>query len=161
MDGKWVERDHDADGMYITTFNYYLTLLSVFFRWLTNRDRPDDDWETPSFIKIKNKKPLRDSPYDNNDIWQLDEVLTIVGYEPELRNQAIITLLWDLDARPHEITALKIKDIHLNEQYGEGTIPSNTKTGGGPILLTSSFTYVRDWSNKHPFRNGLRQSGRF
>jgi len=153
VDGKWVERDHDADGMYITTFNYYLTLLSVFFRWLTNRDRPDDDWETPSFIKIKNKKPLRDSPYDNNDIWQLDEVLTIVGYEPELRNQAIITLLWDLDARPHEITALKIKDIHLNEQYGEGTIPSNTKTGGGPILLTSSFTYVRDWSNKHPFRN--------
>jgi integrase/recombinase XerD len=80
-------------------------------------------------------------------------VLTIVAYEPELRNQAIITLLWDLDARPHEITALRIKDIVLNEQYGEGNIPSNTKTEGGPILLTSSFTYVRDWINKHPFKN--------
>ena len=76
-----------------------------------------------------------------------------MGYEPELRNQAIITLLWDLDARPHEVTALRIKDIILDEQYGEGTIPSNTKTGGGPILLTSSFTYVRDWINKHPFKN--------
>ena len=80
-------------------------------------------------------------------------MLTIVSYEPELRNQAIVTLLWDLDARPHEIIALRIRDIVLNEQYGEGTIPSNTKTGGGPILLTSSFTYIRDLINKHPFKN--------
>ncbi|HYA83567.1 MAG TPA: hypothetical protein VEH06_08995, partial [Candidatus Bathyarchaeia archaeon] len=76
-----------------------------------------------------------------------------VEYEPELRNKAIITLLWDLYARNHEITALRIKDIILNGQYGEGTIPYNTKTGGGPILLTSSFTYVRDWINRHPFKN--------
>ena len=34
---------------------------------------------------------------------------------------------------------------------------SGTKTGGGPILLISSFIYVRDWINKHtqthPFKN--------
>ena len=93
------------------------------------------------------------SPYGINDIWQLEEVLTIISYEPALRSQAIITLLWDLDTRPHEISALRIKDIILNEQYGEGTIPSNTKTGSGPVLLTSSFTYVRDWINKYPFKN--------
>jgi integrase/recombinase XerD len=105
------------------------------------------------FLKIKTKKPLRESPYGINDMWELDDVLTIVSYEPELRNQAIITLLWDLDARNHEITALRVRDIILDEQYGEGTIPPNTKTGGGPILLTSSFTYVRDLINKHPFKN--------
>ena len=60
-----------------------------------------------------------------------------------------------LDARNHEITALRLRDIVLNEQYGDGNIPLNTKTGGGPILLTSSFTYVRDWINKHPFKNEL------
>src|SRR5215469_6992300 len=145
----------DAEGRYITSFNYYLRLLSVFFRWLlnSNKDKSEEDWETPAFLKIKKKKPLRESPYGINDICQLDEVLTIISYEPALRSQAIITLLWDLDARPHEISALRIKDIILNEQYGEGTIPSNTKTGGGPILLTSSFTYVRDWINRHPFKN--------
>jgi integrase/recombinase XerD len=151
---RWVKREHDTDGKYITSFNYYLRLLCVFFRWLTNRDRStDENWETPPFLRIKSKKALRESPYGVNDIWELDDVLTIVAYEPELRNQAIITLLWDLDARNHEITALRIKDIILDEQYGEGVIPSNTKTGGGPILLTSSFTYVRDWINKHPFKN--------
>jgi integrase/recombinase XerD len=155
--GGWVEREHDDDGRYITSFNYYLSLLTIFFRWLcnSNRDKPDadEDWETPLFLKIKAKKPLRESPYGINDIWELNDVLTIVAYEPEIRNQAIITLLWDLDARPHEITALRIRDIILNEQYGEGIMPSNTKTGGGPILLTSSFTYIRDWINRHPFKN--------
>ncbi len=155
-EGKWVERQKDDEGKWITSFNSYLRLLSVFFRWLfnttvnQNKDKTEADWETPTFLKIRHKKPLRDSPCDINDIWQLDELLTIVPYEPELRNQAIITLLWDLDARNHEITALRIKGIILDERYGEGNIPSNTKTGGGPILLISSFTYVRDWINNSP-----------
>jgi integrase/recombinase XerD len=58
-----------------------------------------------------------------------------------------------VNGRNHEIAALRIRDVILSEQYGEGTIPSNTKTGGGPFLLRSSFTYVRDWINKHPFKN--------
>jgi hypothetical protein len=36
---------------------------------------------------------------------------------------------------------------------GEGEVPHEAKTGGGPILLTCSFPYVRDWLNNHPFRN--------
>jgi integrase/recombinase XerD len=152
-DGKWIKREHDAEGRYISSFNLYLGFLKIFFRWLFNKDKAQDDWETPSFLKIKSKKRLRDSPYDVNHIWELNDVLTIVSYEPELRNQAIITLLWELDARNHEISALRVRDIILDEQYGEGTIPSNTKTGGGPILLISSFTYVRDWINKYPFKN--------
>jgi integrase/recombinase XerD len=31
--------------------------------------------------------------------------------------------------------------------------PHEAKTGSGPILLTSSFPYLRDWLNEHPFRN--------
>ena len=30
---------------------------------------------------------------------------------------------------------------------------TKSKTGTGPILLTCSFPYVRDWLNEHPFRN--------
>jgi integrase/recombinase XerD len=64
-----------------------------------------------------------------------------------------LSLFWDLDARNHEVTLLKIKHIHLREKYGEGEIPHEAKTGAGPILLTCSFPYVRDWLNEHPFRN--------
>src|SRR5215216_1980017 len=48
---------------------------------------------------------------------------------------------------------LKIKHIRLREKYGEGEVPHEAKTGSGPILLTCSFPYVRDWLNQHPFRN--------
>ena len=45
------------------------------------------------------------------------------------------------------------KNIRLKENYGEGDIPYQAKTGSGPILLTYSFPYVRDWLNEHPFKN--------
>jgi integrase/recombinase XerD len=51
------------------------------------------------------------------------------------------------------VTLLKIKHVRLKEKYGEGEIPNEAKTGTGPILLTYSFPYVRDWLNEHPFRN--------
>ena len=79
--------------------------------------------------------------------------ITLIKYESFKRNKAILSLMWDLNARPHEITLLKIKHIRLKDRYGEGEIPHEAKTGSGPILLTFSFPYVRDWLNEHPFRN--------
>jgi len=104
-------------------------------------------------MRIKEKRTKRESPYSETEIWDREELFTIIKYEPEIRNKAILALLWDLDARNHEITSLKIRNIRLRERYAEGEIPYNTKTGGGPILLTCSFPYVRDWLNKHPFKN--------
>ena len=46
------------------------------------------------------------------------------------------TLLWDLNARNHEVALLKIKHKRLREKYGEGEIPCESKTGTGPILLS-------------------------
>jgi integrase/recombinase XerD len=112
-----------------------------------------EDWNTPLFLKIKEKRTKRISPYLESELWEKDDILLITKYEPYKRNKAILTLLWDLNARNHEITLLKIKHIRLREKYGEGEIPHEAKTGTGPILLTCSFPYVRDWLNEHPFRN--------
>ncbi|MGA9168672.1 MAG: hypothetical protein WBZ20_00820 [Nitrososphaeraceae archaeon] len=87
------------------------------------------------------------------ELWEREELLCILKYEPSKRNKAALALFWDLNARNHEVTLLKIKHIRLKERYGEGEIPHEAKTGTGPILLTSSFPYVRDWLNEHPFRN--------
>jgi integrase/recombinase XerD len=35
---------------------------------------------------------------------------------------------------------------------GKARFPHQAKTGSGPILLTCSFHYVRDWLNQHPFK---------
>ena len=82
-----------------------------------------------------------------------DELLSIIKYEPHKRNKAALMLFWDLNGRNHEITMLRIKNLRIRENYCEGEIPFQAKTGSGPILLTTSFVYVLDWLNKHPFRN--------
>jgi hypothetical protein len=132
-------------------------------RWLYNcgiRDSKENGllvdpayWETPSFIQIRKKKTKRLSPYSETEIWDRDEILSIVKYKAYKRNKAALTLLWDLDVRHHEVTLLKSMHIRLRERYGESEIPHEAKTGSGPILLTCSFPYVRDWLNEHPFRN--------
>jgi integrase/recombinase XerD len=164
LDTKIKPEQIDPDKKWITTWNDYLWRLKLFFRWLHNKKiieeangeelKPEDEWKTPPFLQqIKKKKTKRLSPYLETEVWDRDELLTILKYEPYIRNKAALTLFWDLDARNHEITMLKIKHIRLREKYGEGEVPHEAKTGGGPILLTCSFPYVRDWLNNHPFRN--------
>jgi len=150
----------DTEKKWITTWNNYLTRLKLFLRWLYNmrgKDSeavaPQSDWETPTFARIKERKTKRISPYSEAELWERDEILFILKFEPHKRNKAALALFWDLDARNHEITLLKIKHIRLRERYGEGEIPYQAKTGSGPVLLTCSFPYVRDWLNEHPFRN--------
>src|SRR2546428_2794949 len=105
------------------------------------------------FARIKEKKIKRISPYSETELWERDEILFILKFEPYKRNIAALALFWDLDARNHEITLLKIKHIRLRGRYGEGEIPHEAKTGSGPVLLTCSFPYVLDWLNEHAFRN--------
>jgi len=159
LDTKIKSIEEDPDKRWITTWNDYLVRIKYFFRWLYNcKDKELDDvqfsdWKTPDFVQIKKKKTKRISPYLENELWEKDDVLTIIKYESYKRNKAILALLWDLDARSHEISLMKIKHIRLREKYGEGEIPYEAKTGTGPILLTTSFPYVRDWLNEHPYRN--------
>jgi hypothetical protein len=168
LDTKIKSIEEDPDRKWITTWNDYLNDIKYFFRWLYNSKKKTEneynekeqiasssasDWETPSFARIKKKKTKRLSPYLETELWERDELLFIIKYEPFKRNKAALALFWDLDARNHEVILLKIKHIRLREKYGEGEIPHQAKTGSGPILLTCSFPYVRDWLNEHPFRN--------
>lgn len=162
LDSKIKSKEEDPDGKWMRTWNDYLQRIKYFFRWLYNeklrQERNEEsldpsDWVTPPFLKIKEKKSKRISPYLESEIWDKDDFQTIIKYEPLKRNKAALSLLWDLDARPHEISGLKIKHVKLKQKYGEGEIPFESKTGTGPILLTFSFPYVRDWINEHPFKN--------
>src|SRR5215469_4453094 len=164
LDTKIKSADIDPDKKWITTWNDYLNDIKCFLRWLFNekvkkRTEWDEDgvsksdWETPAFLRIKAKKGKRSSPYLETELWERDDLLLVVKYELFKRNKAALTLFWDLDARNHEVTLLKIKHIQLKGRYGEGQIPDEAKTGTGPILLTCSFPYVRDWLNEHPFKN--------
>jgi integrase/recombinase XerD len=145
LDSKIKGVEQDPDKRWITTWNDYLGRIKYFYRWMYNYDdkRFEDnqfsDWETPDFVRVKKKKTKRISPYLETELWEKEDLLTIIKYERYKRNKAILSLLWDLNARPHELTLLKVKHIRLKEKYGEGEIPHEAKTGTGPVLLTTSF----------------------
>jgi hypothetical protein len=158
LNAKMKDAQADPDKKWITTWNDYLGRIKKFFRWLHNQHGKSEivnvgDWSTPDFVKIKTKISKRLSPYLESELWDKDELALVIKYEQFKRNKAAIALLWDLNGRNHEVTLLRIKHIRLKEKYGEGEIPPQAKTGSGPVLLTLSFPYVRDWLNEHPFRN--------
>ena len=137
LNTKIKDSNADPDKKWITTWNDYLWRIKYFFRWLHNYklikekgNEPSNvsDWITPSFVSIKKKTTKRISPYLETELWEKDDLLAIIKYEHYKRNKAILSLLWDLDARPHEITLLKIKHLRIRENYGEGEIPHQTKT---------------------------------
>jgi hypothetical protein len=67
-----------------------------------------------------------------------------------------------LDARPHELTLLKIKHIRLKDKYGEGEIPHEAKTGTGPILFTLLIhTWVKIRHNAYTKKMVIYQFDRY
>ena len=86
LDAKIKAIEQDPDKRWITTWNDYLGRIKYFFRWLHNYDenRFDDvqfsDWETPDFVRIKKKKTKRISPYLENELWEKEDLLTVIKY---------------------------------------------------------------------------------
>ena len=75
------------------------------------------DWTTPGFVRIKEKRTTRISSYLEYELWERDEILTAIKYERFMPNKAALSLLWDLNARNHEIALLKIKHIKLERIF--------------------------------------------
>jgi integrase/recombinase XerD len=154
-DGTWKRITKDPEGRWVSHYNLRLAFCRRFIRWYYNRDKDDEEeWVTPDWFKIKNEHSEREKkgPYSNRQVWTRDEVLSILKYEPSLRNKALITMSWDMYARNHEITSLHIGDINfgVSDVYADGEIPPETKTGGGPFLLSMSYRYAKNWFNQHP-----------
>jgi hypothetical protein len=93
-------------------------------RWLYNTRESSQavleqtDWITPDFANIKEKRTKRISPYSETELWERDEILSVIKYEPFKRNKAALTLFWDVNARNHEVTLLKVKHVRLLENNG-------------------------------------------
>ena len=94
LDTKIKQIEEDPDKRWITTYNDYLGRIKYFYRWLHNYDdkRFDDnqfsDWHTPDFVRIKKRKTKRISPYLENELWEKEDLLKIIKYEPNKRNKA-------------------------------------------------------------------------
>ena len=154
LDKRKKSIDQDPEKKWIGTWNNYLGRLVGFYRWFENREKGIDreNWDTPEIIRtIKQKKNKRKAIYSPNDVWTEEELLLAVKYSNDIRTKLILTLSWDLAARNHEITKLRIRDIVMKEKYAEISTSWDTKTGTRTNPSILSFPYLKEYLNKHPF----------
>ena len=65
LDTKKKDLNEDVDKKWITTWNYYLNRIKLFYRWLYNIHKcqtievQQEEMETPEFLRIRTKKTTK------------------------------------------------------------------------------------------------------
>jgi CheY-like chemotaxis protein len=134
LNTKIKSSDIDPDKKWITTWNHFLNRIKLFMRWLYNyhyrlkqnniennysEDINDNnnEWITPEFCKIKPKQIKRISPYLESEIWEKDELLTIINGYNVLGFLDPIQALVHIQANPNQ-HCLLISDFRMNKLNG-------------------------------------------
>lgn len=149
----------DPSHKWIGTFNTRQMVLSKFFRWLYNQDETDHNkWLTPQCMQgVKILARNEKSPYKPCDIWINEEHSIFLKYCPEKRYRCYHSMANDTSARPHELLALRIKDVQFKMsttgiQYAEVHL-AQSKTKSRTIPVIFSVPYVKDWIDSHPLKS--------
>lgn len=96
-------------------------------------------------IRISERKVRKKLP---QTILTEDEVVRIIENANNIRDKLIISLLYELGLRLHELLNLRTKDIVLGKEYGWVIV--HGKTGMRRLLTVSSIPYLKAWLNAHP-----------
>ncbi len=149
---------NDPLHKWIGTYNYYLTIISRFFRWLYYPNLPPNERQQqlkPAVIQNLKRLPRKEtSIYKPSDLWTQDDDQLFLKYCPSKRERCYHMISRDTGCRPHEILGLRIKDVVFkmagDRQYAEVLV--NGKTGSRCVPLINSIPYVKDYLDDHPQR---------
>lgn len=148
--------EEDPFQRWIGSYNGRQMILTKFFRWVYNKDEPDQRKRiTPPCMQgIKKLSRKEKSRYKHNDMWDAREHAGFLKYCPDKRDRCYHAMAIDTSARPHELLNLQITDLKFNitedgKQYGELVIKQG-KTGGRTVPLIDSIPYIKAWISDHP-----------
>jgi integrase len=88
----------------------------------------------------------------STDLLTEEEIIKLINIADNLRDKAVISLLYDSACRITEITNLNIEDIVI-ETDRTGYIVVNGKTGKRQVPLSFSIPALKNWINSHPLKD--------
>lgn len=127
------------------TINLCKIHLKTFFRWIYKLP----SGEYPEVVNWLENVKIKQG--EDREILTRDEIKKILQVTTNLRDNCLISVLYDGGLRIGEVTNLRIKDI-LWDGYG-CRIVANGKTGKRTIRLVNSVPILKQWLNKHPFKD--------
>lgn len=123
----------------------YKQSIKAFWRWLFENDGtvakdrfgspPQVSWIKGSLTKVKNKYP--------KEVLTREEVQKMIKSCKNLRDKAIIALLFETGTRASELLGMRKKEIYLNTDYAEFKVDG--KTGERQVMAVKSYPYLKQW----------------
>lgn len=118
-------------------------VLKMFYKWLEGNDEicpPKISWLKPAIKNERHKLP--------EELLTEDEVLKIAEATGNLRDRALVLVLYESGCRIGELLTLKLKNIGF-DHYG-AVLRVNGKTGGRRVRIISSAPALAAWIEMHP-----------
>ena len=85
------------------------------------------------------------------DLFTQQEITRIVEMEPNIRNKALIKILFECAPRISELLSVNIGDVEFKNDEKEAVLKiRRSKTKIRPILVIDSFIELKNWFAQHP-----------
>lgn len=129
------------------TKQIYKTIVKRFYKWLKGGDKcyPEEvEWIEARVPRNKRVLPKTEDLLTEEDITKLIEASN------NLRDKALIAMLWESGGRIGEIGNLEFGSITF-DKYG-AVVTLDGKTGPRTIRLINSASYLANWLSIHPKR---------
>ena len=147
----------DPMHKWIGTHETSRIILLRFFKWLYYPDfLPARKRPKPAVMdNIAKLKRREISTYKPTDLWTEEDDALFYKYCPSSRDRCWHAVSRDTACRPHELIALKIKDVivqRLESGHQIARITVNGKTGTRHARLNNSYPRLKEWlNNGHPY----------
>jgi len=134
------------------TLGTYKAIIKRFYTWQASPTTFNSRATAPplvawiaTHVRARDKKKL-----DRNDLVSPAEINQVVTICQNVRDKALISILWETGARIAEVGNLQLKHVTKND-VGY-ILDLNGKTGRRNVLIVSSAPVLTQWLNQHPFR---------
>jgi integrase/recombinase XerD len=126
----------------------YKVTLKKFYKWLRGVEHPgayppEVDWITTTMRNSDHVLP--------EEILTQDEIRRMVEVASNLKEKAMISVLYESGCRAGEFLSLKIKNVQLDD-FGAVLITEG-KTGGRRVRIVASAPTLAMWLDSHPLKN--------
>ncbi len=136
------------------SWNNMLATVRGLYKWLYNKDTriPRRKWKAPEWFEFIDSKKVT-FRYTEKDVWSEEEIGIAISARDHPRDKALISVGYDLAARPHELMSLKRSDIIMKPSYGEVRLKDHSNPEGRLVQITISYPYLLTWLNCHPLKD--------
>jgi site-specific recombinase XerD len=126
-------------------------VIKAFYKWLF--DLKDTYPQCVAKLEVNGRKNGNDdaSDLDVKDIMVKDDIVTLINRAKNVRNEAIVSTLYESGARVGEFCRMLVGDL-VPAKHGF-KITVNGKTGKRTVLLTESVPYIMRYLEHHPFKD--------